>query len=158
MGAQGRAPMDSFSNWWHTPRCTVGSLRKFRWALSPLGLLLLCRIRKIYKWVIIKISHNKNNSFYEKIISHFLPLAEALLNKMFNCVAANIREREAHDLMRVFRFPKDDMHQMEKQHRGESSWCTYNGRPEALARGERTSGIARWAYPLCWSDRHASSC
>ena len=37
---------------------------------------------------------------------------------MFNCVAANIREREAHDLMRVFRFPKDDMHQMEKQHRG----------------------------------------
>ena len=29
-----------FSNWWHTPRCTTGSLRQFRWALSPLGLLL----------------------------------------------------------------------------------------------------------------------
>ena len=38
MGAQWEGP-HSFSNWWHTPRCTTGSLRKFRWALSPLGLL-----------------------------------------------------------------------------------------------------------------------
>ena len=29
----------SFSNWWHNPRCTTGSLSQFRWALSPLGLL-----------------------------------------------------------------------------------------------------------------------
>ena len=38
MGAQGEAP-HSFSNWWPTPRCTTGTLRNFRWALSPLGLL-----------------------------------------------------------------------------------------------------------------------
>ena len=38
MGAQGEGS-HSFSNWWHTPRCTTGSLRNFRWALRLLGLL-----------------------------------------------------------------------------------------------------------------------
>ena len=31
--------LHSFSNWQHTPMCTKGSLRQFRWALSPPGLL-----------------------------------------------------------------------------------------------------------------------
>ena len=39
----------SFSNWWHTPRCTTGSLRQFRWALSPLGLLF--QIKPVPKFV-----------------------------------------------------------------------------------------------------------
>lgn len=57
---------------------------------------------------------------------------EALLRKMFTCVAANLREREAHDLMRVFHFPKDVMTQMERSHRGST--------PDALT----MSVVERW--------------
>ena len=45
--AQGEGP-HSFSNWWHTPRCTTGSLHEFRWALSPLGLLFKVLIHFLF--------------------------------------------------------------------------------------------------------------
>lgn len=48
----------------------------------------------------------------------FLSLDEdVLMRKMCECVAANVREREAHDLMRVFHFSKEEMLSLEKEHR-----------------------------------------
>ena len=43
---------------------------------------------------------------------------------MFQLTAANVRERECHDLMRVFHFTKEEMKQLEKQYKNEP--------PEAL--------------------------
>lgn len=51
---------------------------------------------------------------------------------MCDCVAANVREREAHDLMRVFHFTKEEMINMEREHRA--------GPPEALTQ----SVLSRW--------------
>lgn len=42
---------------------------------------------------------------------------DKLMGNMCDCVAANVREREAHDLMRVFHFSKDEMMALEKEHR-----------------------------------------
>ena len=38
---------------------------------------------------------------------------------MFKLTAANVRERECHELMRVFRFTKEEMKQFEKQYQSE---------------------------------------
>ena len=42
-----------------------------------------------------------------------------MIEKMFRCVAANVRQRELHDLMRVFHFSKDEMSVIEKAHKND---------------------------------------
>ena len=42
-----------------------------------------------------------------------------MIEKMFQCVAANVRQRELHDLMRVFHFSKEEMSLIEKTYKND---------------------------------------